>query len=328
MFNNLFNKYDFVRVAEKIRQGYFYKILFKLTSRKLSRVKESWKHTETNQSHWWDIPAIITRWNLLITGIPDLTPHEYFSRKYFSLKKNLKGLSIGCGTGQNELKWVKSINFERLVAHDLSSERIAFAKGQAEKEGESHVLHFLVSDFFDLEVIDNEYDVIIAEGALHHLKPINEVLFRIKRMLKKDGYLIVNDYIGPSRFQWTDRQLEIVNGLLAIIPQRYRKRIHSGTIKSQHYKPGRLSMIVNDPSEAAESSQILPLLKEYFNIVELKEYGGTVLHILMHEIAHNFILADKESEQILHLCFEVEDSMLKLNEVQSDYVFLIAQKKP
>lgn len=327
MFNNLINKYDFVRICEKIRRGYFYEILPKLTSGKLGRVKKSWKHTETNQSNWWDVPAIINRWNLLITGNPDLSPQEYFSRKYFSQKKNIKGLSIGCGIGQNELKWIKSINFERLIAHDLSSERIAFAKRQAEREGYSQILHFLISDFFDLEVIDDEYDVIIAEGALHHLKPLNEVLLRIKRMLKKDGYLLVNDFIGPSRFQWTDRQLEIVNGLLAIIPHRYRKRIRSGSIKKRQYKPGRLSMILNDPSEAVESSNILPLLKEYFDILELKEYGGTILHLLMHEIAHNFISNDEKSERILHLCFEVEDLMLKLKEIQSDYVFLIGQKK-
>lgn len=327
MFNNLINKYDFIRVLEKIRQGYFHKILYKLTSGKLGRVKESWQHTETNQSNWWDVPAIIKRWNFLITGNSDVTPHEYFSIKYFAQKKNIRGLSIGCGTGQNELKWVKSINFERLIAHDLSDERIAFAKRQAEKEGYSQIIHFLVSDFFDLEIIDNEYDIIIVEGALHHLKPVNEVLLRIKRMLKEDGYIIVNDYMGPSRFQWTARQLEIVNGLLAIIPQRYRKRIHSGSIKRQHYKPGRLAMILNDPSEAVESSHIMPLLKEHFNIIELKEYGGTVLHILMHEIAHNFISADEEIEKILHLCFEVEDLMLELNEIQSDYVFLIGQKK-
>ncbi len=327
MFNNLFNKNDFLRVAEKIRQGYFNKVLSKLTAGKLNRVKESWKHTETNQSNWWDVPEVISRWNLLITGNPNLSPQEYYSKKYFSQKKNLNGLSIGCGTGHNELKWVKSANFERLAAHDLSKERIVYAKNQADGEGYSHILEFFVSDFFDIKVRENEYDIIVAEGSVHHLKPVEKVVQRIKRMLKKDGYLIVNDFVGPSRFQWTDRQLEIVNGLLKIIPPRYRRRIHSGSIKNQHYKPGRLSMILNDPSEAVESSNILPSIKEHFDIVELKEYGGTILHILLNEIAHNFIPVNEESKRILQLCFEVEESMLNMKEIQSDYVFLVAKKK-
>jgi ubiquinone/menaquinone biosynthesis C-methylase UbiE len=327
MFNNLFNKNDFVRVAEKIRQGYFNKVLSKLTTGKVNKIKESWRHTETTQSNWWDVPEVISRWNLLITGSPNLSPQEYCSQKYFSQQKNLNGLSIGCGTGQNELKWVKSVNFERLVAHDLSKERIAYAKNQADREGYSHILQFFVSDFFDIKIRENEYDIIIAEGSLHHLKTIDEVVQRIKRMLKKDGYLIVNDFVGPSRFQWTDRQLEIVNGLLEIIPHRYRRRIHSDSVKKQHYKPGRLSMILNDPSEAVESSNILPSIRKHFNIVELKEYGGTILHILLNEIAHNFISTNEERKGVLQLCFEVEDSMLKMKEIQSDYVFLIAQKK-
>jgi len=264
---------------------------------------------------------------LVITGNPNLSPQEYFSKKYFSQKKNLNGLSIGCSTGQNELKWVKSTHFNRLIAHDLSNERIAYAKNQADREGYSHIIQFFVSDFFDIKVRENEYDIITAEGSLHHLKNIDEVVRRIKRMLKKDGYLIVNDFVGPCRFQWTDRQLEIVNGLLTIIPNRYRKRIYSGSIKKRHYKPGRLTMIVNDPSEAVESSNILPSIRKHFNIVELKEYGGTILHILLNEIAHNFISTNEESKQILKLCFEVEDLMLKMKEIQSDYVFLAAQKK-
>jgi hypothetical protein len=51
-------------------------------------------------------------------------------------------------------------------------------------------------------------------------------------------------------------------------------------------------MHYNDPSEAVESSNILSQLAIHFDIVEMKEYGGTVLHLLLYEIAHHFLPGD------------------------------------
>ena len=57
------------------------------------------------------------------------------------------------------------------------------------------------------EIRKDSYDLVLAEGALHHFTPLHAVYDKIFRALKEGGYLVINDFVGPTRFQWTDRQL-------------------------------------------------------------------------------------------------------------------------
>jgi len=127
-----------------------------------------------------------------------------------------------------------------------------------------------VADVYDIKMQKDFYDVIFAEQSLHHFSPLKEILFRIANFLKPNGFLIVNEFVGPTRFQWTDKQLKIVNNLLLSLPDKYKRRWKSNSIKSKVFRPSRLSMILDDPSEAIESSKILPLLTQIFNVTKSK----------------------------------------------------------
>ena len=59
---------------------------------------------------------------------------------------------------------------------------------------------------------------------------------------------------------------------------------------------------------------------------EIKEYGGTILHLLFEEIAHNFLKNDPATNRLLQLCFEIEDVLLELNDIPSDFVLAICRK--
>lgn len=86
---------------------------------------------------------------------------------------------------------------------------------------------------------------------------------------------------------------------------------------------GWLSMWVSDPSEAAESAAITATLRRYFTVVETKEYGGTILQLLLKEIAHNFIKGDEMEKRLLDTIFEIEDCLLASGEIESDYAFFV-----
>jgi hypothetical protein len=85
-------------------------------------------------------------------------------------------------------------------------------------------------------------------------------------------------------------------------------------------------MILGDPSESVESSNIVPFLHNVFNIVEFKEYGGTILQMLFSEIALNFISDDPIIKRWVKLFFEVEDLLLKEKEIESDFVIAVCKK--
>jgi hypothetical protein len=81
-----------------------------------------------------------------------------------------------------------------------------------------------------------------------------------------------------------------------------------------------------DPSEAVESSKIEILLYKFFKVVEVKAYGGTILHMLFNGIAHNFLSEERETQHWIDICFEVEDLLLSSGEIRSDFMVAVCKK--
>ncbi len=327
MFGNLINIHDPLILYNAVKQGRLSLILSKLASGKRGKIEKSWKHIKKPPVNWYDIPEVKKRWNYLISGNAKIDHYEYIFRKHFSGKKNLRALSLGCGTGHRELKWAELGSFKSIDAYDLSKPRIEFARKEAEKRGYSNIINYCVADIYKIKEHNNYYDIVLAEHSLHHFSPLRSLLFKINNFLKPDGFFIVNEFVGPSRFQWTDRQIEAIGGLLSILPAKYRARWNDKTVKTKIFRPSRLSMILNDPSEAVESSNILPLLQEAFNIKEIKEYGGTILMMLFSDIAHNFLSENRETKCFLDFCFNAEDVLLQNKYIKSDFVIAVCKKK-
>lgn len=324
MLNNFVNIYDFIRVIEKIRQGETSKILRKfLPQKSKSKIEKAWEHNETPPRNWWDIPQVLERWNFLVSGNTSFEIYNYTAQKYFKNKKNLCAISLCSGTGHNEINWAKTNCFEKITGFDLSSERVKAANAFAKAEKLDSVLSFRIDDAVNLKLENQSFDVIIADGALHHLTPLEQIIRDQKKALKKNGLFILKDFVGPTRFQWTDAQLNYVNILLNELPIKYKRRWKSNTIKRKHYKPSKLSMILSDPSEAVGSSNILYVLEKHFSLVEMKPMGGTILQLLFNDIAHNFINNDEETIKWINYCFKYEDELLTSNKIYSDFIYAV-----
>jgi ubiquinone/menaquinone biosynthesis C-methylase UbiE len=326
MLNNLVNVYDCVFLVKKCIKAPSM-ILSKLVQGKQTRTEKAWEHTSSPPINWWDIPAVRKRWNYMVSGDPDVEHYEYISGKYLKDRNGLSALSVGCGTGHRELRWAETGQFKCIDAYDLSEQRIRYAVDAADKKGLRDIIHYRTGDVYKIEYHENCYDVILLEQSLHHFSPIEDLLVRLNRFLKQNGYLIINEFVGPARFQWTDRQLEAINGLLSALPAGYRTMWNSNSVKRKICKPSRLRMILDDPSEAVESANILPMMHKIFHVIEIKEYGGTILHMLFQGIAHNFLSEDRETRRLLDACFEVEDALLNNGDIRSDFIVAVCTKR-
>jgi SAM-dependent methyltransferase len=327
MLNNWFNMHDLERLWEKISRGEWRQFLKKLFANSQGRTREAWKAVHNPLINAWDIPAVRSRWNVLVSGAADVDYVAYICSKYLDKKNNLLALSPGCGGGSNELRWAETGLFSRIDACDLSAQRIASAAEKARQKGCAAIVCFQVADMQNISGHDL-YDIIMVEGALHHFYPMRSTLLKIKDLLKPGGLLIVNEFVGPSRFQWTPRQLQAANAMLALIPEAYKRRWPDNKIKSRISTPGRLRMHLADPSEAAESELILPLCREMFIPLEELKKGGTLINLVFFEIAHHFLQADKIAAKILQTCFVFEDILMQSGEISSDLVLAIFQKPP
>ncbi len=223
------------------------------------------------------------------------------------------------------MRWFETGGFASLDAIDLSPVRIADAQRRACEDGVSDRLHFSVADVRSYDAVSGSYDIVLIEDALHHFSPTEKILGMVRRWLRGGGILVLNEYVGPSRFQWTRAQLTIVNGLLNEFPEYLRIR-DDGTRKPDVHRPGTLTMRLYDPSEAIQSARILPAIRSLFNVQEERPYGGTILHLLLKDLAHHFVTLDDERRALLVHCCEEEDRSMANGTLRSDFAAVIARK--
>lgn len=325
MLNNWINAHDLRRLWEIIAQGGLCRILQKINRSAERRIQQAWEHPREAALHFWSIPLLLKRWNSIVSGDENIDHVAHIHDKFLAGRRELTAFSPCCGGGGSELRWASTGLFARIDACDLSRPRIASARAKAEEQGLSAVVRFTVSDW-RLAPGPDLYDLVIADGALHHMYPMRPAIERIHGMLKPGGLLILNDFVGPSRLQWTERQLQAANAFLAMIPANYRQLLRGGDLKKRVDAPGRLRMKLSDPSEAAESSLILPLLHERFTPLEMKAKGGALVALVFHGIAHHYLKPDETAAAILRLCFETEDLLMASGQIASDYVFGVFKK--
>ncbi len=151
---------------------------------------------------------------------------------------------------------------------------------------------------------------------------VREALQYSRDVLKPGGYLVMDDFVGPSRFQWTDRNLEIATQVRQSLPARFLKGWRSEeVIPAEVRRPSAEKLIADDPTEAADSDRIIPELQRIFPEVELKLTGGAVYHLALNDVLANFTDDDLPLMKLLLL---VDDMASDLGE--NHYAAAIAQK--
>ena len=285
----------------------------------IARIKNVWGSSDNPPTNWWSIPEIQKRWNLLITGDLNKEYQDYLVDKYCKDKNDLKLISPGCGSGEKELKYSKFDNIKSIKAFDIAPSNIKVARENAKRLGRKNVEYF-VDDVSKFNFGRNEYNIVIFDSILHHIKNLDDILDKIYHSLSPDGIMVINEYVGPNRFQWSNEQLNIANRVLNNIPLSYRRRWRSENVKRKIYRPGLLRMYLSDPSEAVNSENILLEIRKRFRIIEEKPYGGNILHLVLKDISHNFNKDSIEGNKILKGLFEIDDYFIKDRE-NSDFIF-------
>ena len=157
---------------------------------------------------------------------------------------------------------------------------------------------------------------------------LEHLFSQVQRAIKPGGYFFLDEFVGPSRFQWTDVQIQIMNEQLQQLPKHLRRLISDRSkFKERVIRKSVSYMAAADPSEAVRSSEIVPLLGEYFRILEIKGYGGAILHELLYDIAGNFCEENPGSLDCLRRLFETEDQLTASQTISDDFAVIIATNR-
>jgi len=236
-----------------------------------SRTAAHWDRfagTHLNNPTHWEANEAVRRFQWeLITGNPEWNPVAWFMERYGPFREMC---SLCSGTGILERMiadhWLRDGG--TITGFDISHQSVQTASRDATPfKGITYEVRDLDRAIWPAS---SRYDAVFAHGALHHVSRLDFLLEQVARALSPDGYLYVNDYVGPARFQWSDAQMRLADELLDMLPTRFKA-------KAKVVRCDAAALATADPSEAAFSNFIVETVQAHFEIVHRVDRGGTLL---------------------------------------------------
>lgn len=297
------------------------------------RVETVWSEDEDERVeqtgwYWMAHPLVRERLNRLASGDP-------MSDAYDRLAMIVRGsgsplpignaLSLGCGFGALERDLVVRDIVDRIEGTDIATGAISEARRRATEAGLARIT-YRVADLDRERLRRDAFDVVFGHQSIHHVEALERLFEQVSAALRPNGLFHLHEFIGPTRFQWTDEQLALVNDFLSSLPEPLR-RLPSGDAKPFQTRPTIDAMLAADPSESVRSAEIPAVLDRYFEIVERRDLGGAVLHLALGGIAQNFETGNPDHEKRLRDLFAVEDGAMEDGSIGSDFVTLLARPR-
>jgi SAM-dependent methyltransferase len=269
------------------------------------------------QLAFWQSPVARAAINRRITGNPELGPETYFARRHGPALVAPDALSLRASDAKLELALVEAGACERLIGIDDDQGRVTHATGRIPEPLREQV-RFELGKLEDFRA-SAPLGALVCRSFLHRRSDLEATFDRFESLLAPGGFVFVEDFVGPARFQWTDVQLEAINRLLAHLPDELLGDLAAtdGRRKRSVERPELQAWSAANPREAVRSDEILPLLDARFERVEVCPYGGAVFHQLFSRIMGNF--ADRP--ELVGILMEVDALLTDFGALDADYVW-------
>lgn len=262
-----------------------------------------------SETSWMASLAILLHLNERATGHPAYDWLSSWSHRWFA-GDQLRVLVLGCGEGWLERAVAKWPFVARIDAVDLAGAAIERARAQAPPN-----VHYAIADLNRDSLERDAYDVVVAHMILHHVENLEHILGEIELAMKRDATFIVNEYVGPKRFQFSDDVLDHINRLAACVGAERKER------------PPLQLMIDLDPSEAVRSDELMPLVEERFEVLERRNIGGTILQHLLFGIAQDFPFDHPKKRAMVELMCCYEATLVDRGAIPSDFLICAARRR-
>jgi 2-polyprenyl-3-methyl-5-hydroxy-6-metoxy-1,4-benzoquinol methylase len=116
-------------------------------------------------------------------------------------------LVLGAGIGTKEEKILNNENVNSVTIIDISDSSTEALR----KRFPSKNIYLENNDLNFIQLIKNKYDLIICYGLIHHIINLESLFFELKKSLKTNGLLVINEYVGESKWNWNKERVEFIN---------------------------------------------------------------------------------------------------------------------
>lgn len=285
---------------------------------KVSKTQE--KSKTTSRTRWWKSSYIIREINQRVCG----SPLNGFSAGLIHKAKEMAGdlapfslgVSVGSGAGAKEMTLIDRGLVENFMLYELSEYRVEQGKKLARDKGLEGKVNFIVGDAFKLIKEEECFDFVHWNNSLHHMLDVEKAIQWSYNVLKKDGMFYMNDYVGKNYLQFNKKTSEVASKIRSVLPEKYLANPNQpGMLLPKEVKPqDRDKIIAVDPSEAADSENILPNLCKYFPDAEVTLTGGAIYNTAINNMIAN--INEKEDKFLLGLLMIIDELLTEVGENQ------------
>jgi SAM-dependent methyltransferase len=252
---------------------------------------------------WWDDETTRRHINRIVCGDPADGLHAGFhARVSTMLTKPGWAVSVGCGTGTKEFGLLLTGAVAHFDLYEISEVAAERGTSYANERGLAGRFKFHIGDAFKADIAPASYDLVYWNNALHHMLDATAAVAWSFSILKPGGLFAMDDFVGPSRFQWTDDNLRWASQIRKNLPDRLLRNpwLETGLVETDVPRPTPEEVTSIDPSEAADSSRILSAIEHHFRAPEIIPTGGAIYHTGLNDIFCNFV-TDEDMTLLRHI---------------------------
>jgi SAM-dependent methyltransferase len=281
----------------------------------LRRAAQHWSEASegglAQATRWWQHDHIVRHINTSICGRPVSGLAGGDIARITSVCDGARlhrGVSVGCGNGAKELALLQSDVVGHFDLFEISEVRIAQGRSMAHQKGLAGRVSFRQEPIDFSAQPRPSYDLVYWNNALHHMLDVDAAVGWSRQVLAPGGILYVNDFVGPTRMQFPDEMLRIANRVRAALPDRLLRHPSSpdrGPLPRQLDRPDPQRLAARDPTECADSDNILPAIRSHFPASVVTLTGGVVYHLALNDVLANF--RTLEDRSLLELLLLLDD---------------------
>jgi len=267
--------------------------------------------TYESRAHWKIHPAVIKNFEKLLG---DQTSGQWLARQLG--EPAARAMSIGCGTAMFEIGLLVDGTVRHCDVWDISAASLEKAVENASRAGVPDRLTVHRGDA--LQSADRDYDLMIFQDSLHHATDLDATLEFTQEALRDGGWIFAEEYIGPSRFAFPQRDVDLAQRLYRMLADDLLCPWPELPL------PDPVAVAEADPTEAVESDRILESLRK-FGDCRTVLFGGALPYIMWHGLNHDALWETERGRELVDVLLELDRALTESQMLPSYFGVLLAR---
>lgn len=266
------------------------------------------------RAHFFKIPQIVHHINAKICGVASGGEYSGLHREIARLADGRiidRAISVGCGAGIKEMELIRHGIVSHFTLVDIVESRREAGISYARMHGIEEKINFVTGDAFEM-FESGRFDLVYWNTALHHMPDTRLAIQWSKDRLGAGGIFAMQEYVGANRLQFPPTMVDVANQFRAGLPDRFFAPLlpERPPIPRKVVPKSVEQWLKEDPSECQDSENILPALRDVFDVTPTLT-GGAIYMVALQPIIAHFRLEEDADKALLSTALLADDLCIK-----------------